>query len=148
MTRSSCSRGREDWLRRRGSPSRHSRNRGASAKGASHGDARSLRRVAHLGQGACARRHRRARRLERRRLLVAGALVSFRFGLRSREMLQGVHPDLILVVSRGLLYSPYDFVITEGVRNLERQAKDRKSTRLNSSHSQISYAVFCLKKKK
>src|SRR5688572_27573136 len=47
-------------------------------------------------------------------------------------------------------------------RQLERQAKlkergmgleasydeDRKSTRLNSSHSQISYAVFCLKKKK
>src|SRR2546427_9515766 len=34
---------------------------------------------------------------------------------------------------------------------LERQiaiVADRKSTRLNSSHSQISYAVFCLKKKK
>src|SRR2546430_7877657 len=29
-----------------------------------------------------------------------------------------------------------------------RAAADRKSTRLNSSHSQISYAVFCLKKKK
>src|SRR2546427_6497519 len=29
-----------------------------------------------------------------------------------------------------------------------RQRTDRKSTRLNSSHSQISYAVFCLKKKK
>src|SRR5712664_4570607 len=28
------------------------------------------------------------------------------------------------------------------------QARDRKSTRLNSSHDQISYAVFCLKKKK
>src|SRR2546430_10567241 len=28
------------------------------------------------------------------------------------------------------------------------QFQDRKSTRLNSSHSQISYAVFCLKKKK
>src|SRR5688572_25401068 len=28
------------------------------------------------------------------------------------------------------------------------EAQDRKSTRLNSSHSQISYAVFCLKKKK
>src|SRR2546430_13352688 len=28
------------------------------------------------------------------------------------------------------------------------QYQDRKSTRLNSSHSQISYAVFCLKKKK
>src|SRR5688572_32259960 len=30
----------------------------------------------------------------------------------------------------------------------QRAAQDRKSTRLNSSHSQISYAVFCLKKKK
>src|SRR2546430_9150077 len=29
-----------------------------------------------------------------------------------------------------------------------RGGRDRKSTRLNSSHSQISYAVFCLKKKK
>src|SRR2546430_8802802 len=29
----------------------------------------------------------------------------------------------------------------------ERKIEDRKSTRLNSSHSQISYAVFCLKKK-
>src|SRR2546430_17643009 len=29
-----------------------------------------------------------------------------------------------------------------------RTSQDRKSTRLNSSHSQISYAVFCLKKKK
>src|SRR5688572_32116051 len=29
-----------------------------------------------------------------------------------------------------------------------RIGEDRKSTRLNSSHSQISYAVFCLKKKK
>src|SRR5688572_31339092 len=28
------------------------------------------------------------------------------------------------------------------------RVEDRKSTRLNSSHSQISYAVFCLKKKK
>src|SRR2546430_12597627 len=30
----------------------------------------------------------------------------------------------------------------------ELRIEDRKSTRLNSSHSQISYAVFCLKKKK
>src|SRR2546430_11046713 len=30
---------------------------------------------------------------------------------------------------------------------LRYDARDRKSTRLNSSHSQISYAVFCLKKK-
>src|SRR2546430_10785338 len=34
------------------------------------------------------------------------------------------------------------------VYNAEGLLTDRKSTRLNSSHSQISYAVFCLKKKK
>src|SRR2546427_13191558 len=33
-------------------------------------------------------------------------------------------------------------------RRLHASRADRKSTRLNSSHSQISYAVFCLKKKK
>src|SRR2546430_12959769 len=33
-------------------------------------------------------------------------------------------------------------------RQVRRAHQDRKSTRLNSSHSQISYAVFCLKKKK
>src|SRR2546422_3467229 len=43
--------------------------------------------------------------------------------------------------------------ITEDERLLtqlprERRALDRKSTRLNSSHGYISYAVFCLKKKK
>src|SRR5437870_6283141 len=33
-------------------------------------------------------------------------------------------------------------------RRRDRPARDRKSTRLNSSHVAISYAVFCLKKKK
>src|SRR2546426_2670834 len=33
-------------------------------------------------------------------------------------------------------------------QNLEQAQRDRKSTRLNSSHLVISYAVFCLKKKK
>src|SRR2546427_8272462 len=38
---------------------------------------------------------------------------------------------------------------SDGVkRGIAAAAPDRKSTRLNSSHSQISYAVFCLKKKK
>src|SRR2546427_1066061 len=37
----------------------------------------------------------------------------------------------------------------ETIRKVVEHARtDRKSTRLNSSHSQISYAVFCLKKKK
>src|SRR2546430_12289018 len=35
-----------------------------------------------------------------------------------------------------------------GRNELNKAIRDRKSTRLNSSHSQISYAVFCLKKKK
>src|SRR3712207_7012186 len=42
-----------------------------------------------------------------------------------------------------LLGSDYRFVRDEASRVL-----DRKSTRLNSSHANISYAVFCLKKKK
>src|SRR2546421_8624858 len=35
-----------------------------------------------------------------------------------------------------------------GAMHMVGHARDRKSTRLNSSHDQISYAVFCLKKKK
>src|SRR2546427_5670139 len=40
--------------------------------------------------------------------------------------------------------------VAEDAVEVEREDRggDRKSTRLNSSHSQISYAVFCLKKKK
>src|SRR5438309_9643882 len=46
-----------------------------------------------------------------------------------------------------------DLVVATGPHALlagahERGLGDRKSTRLNSSHSSISYAVFCLKKKK
>src|SRR3712207_8861214 len=36
----------------------------------------------------------------------------------------------------------------EGLVSSVRGVEDRKSTRLNSSHANISYAVFCLKKKK
>src|SRR5205085_12490696 len=39
-------------------------------------------------------------------------------------------------------------VLDVGPGIIEHARQDRKSTRLNSSHSQISYAVFCLKKKK
>src|SRR3712207_7700009 len=39
--------------------------------------------------------------------------------------------------------------VDAGTRPLQRAGQqDRKSTRLNSSHANISYAVFCLKKKK
>src|SRR5947209_19818200 len=38
--------------------------------------------------------------------------------------------------------------VPQGSRVVTRAPGDRKSTRLNSSHANISYAVFCLKKKK
>src|SRR2546430_5859312 len=41
-----------------------------------------------------------------------------------------------------------DAALRFGRGNALHPVQDRKSTRLNSSHSQISYAVFCLKKKK
>src|SRR5205085_6353374 len=39
-------------------------------------------------------------------------------------------------------------VVRPCLEQLDQHPRDRKSTRLNSSHSQNSYAVFCLKKKK
>src|SRR3989449_5799185 len=42
----------------------------------------------------------------------------------------------------------HDVVERGGLRGKEVDQRDRKSTRLNSSHGYISYAVFCLKKKK
>src|SRR2546430_5311658 len=56
-------------------------------------------------------------------------------------------PDLRVPARRDVVPRPADLV--EAVEEPRaRQLLDRKSTRLNSSHSQISYAVFCLKKKK
>src|SRR2546430_11232764 len=52
-------------------------------------------------------------------------------------------PIYLAPVSRSRLYEPQRRAGPETDGEI-----DRKSTRLNSSHSQISYAVFCLKKKK
>src|SRR5688572_31859272 len=65
-------------------------------------------------------------------------------------------PYTTLFRSRGLfgsdLFPPWSRPPAEVAGASERvppaTQADRKSTRLNSSHSQISYAVFCLKKKK
>src|SRR5690606_40905434 len=43
---------------------------------------------------------------------------------------------------------PHDLAVDVAGAALGRKIIDRKSTRLNSSHVKISYAVFCLKKKK
>src|SRR5688572_32415576 len=45
-------------------------------------------------------------------------------------------------------YPTWERPVTFVFRRTGGEWQDRKSTRLNSSHSQISYAVFCLKKKK
>src|SRR3712207_7233974 len=54
-------------------------------------------------------------------------------------------------VHRGERVEP-DAPVPRGARCVDRRLReeptDRKSTRLNSSHANISYAVFCLKKKK
>src|SRR3712207_9538216 len=51
--------------------------------------------------------------------------------------------------SRGHRWRPHNGGIPVGIRGSEGvPGPDRKSTRLNSSHANISYAVFCLKKKK
>src|SRR3712207_9208409 len=64
--------------------------------------------------------------------------------------------DLVGVLARGGVGSPHDSRLgrvlshrrrREPCRGQQHRA-DRKSTRLNSSHANISYAVFCLKKKK
>src|SRR5256886_10711212 len=60
------------------------------------------------------------------------------------------YTTLFRSVGRGRLHPRRDRVPqdSEGPVPHDRRAlSDRKSTRLNSSHSQISYAVFCLKKK-
>src|SRR3712207_6990521 len=56
--------------------------------------------------------------------------------------------DLLLGRLLGLLLEPVAQAL--GVRGrlcADQREQDRKSTRLNSSHANISYAVFCLKKK-
>src|SRR2546430_11078048 len=65
---------------------------------------------------------------------ATGTTVYDRLGARPVVNCRGVYSEL-----GGAIISPDVWAA---------MTEDRKSTRLNSSHSQISYAVFCLKKKK
>src|SRR2546426_8401905 len=65
---------------------------------------------------------------------------------RSAETLQNVAESLRRLGATYLLTIGGDDTASRGM--WRRGAADRKSTRLNSSHLVISYAVFCLKKKK
>src|SRR3989442_2231183 len=53
-----------------------------------------------------------------------------------------------LEVRARLLHHALQLDLPKSLVEIELQRVDRKSTRLNSSHVRISYAVFCLKKKK
>src|SRR5438270_9599516 len=55
---------------------------------------------------------------------------------------------LTVVLRHETLRTTFDVIEGRPVQIVRQEPPDRKSTRLNSSHSQISYAVFCLKKKK
>lgn len=52
---------------------------------------------------------------------------SHRLGSRSLKNMRGLHLDLIRVIKRGLLISPYDFTVIEGCRTLERQKRLKAS---------------------
>ena len=45
----------------------------------------------------------------------------YKLGARSRQRLEGVHPDLVRVVSRAILITEVDFTVLEGLRTVERQ---------------------------
>src|SRR5438105_7161086 len=53
-----------------------------------------------------------------------------------------------VMIAHALIGRPRLLLLDEPLANLDISSEDRKSTRLNSSHEWISYAVFCLKKKK
>jgi len=63
--------------------------------------------------------------------------MSYRLGNRSKQRLEGVHPDMVAVVERAIELTEVDFTVLEGLRTLERQktlVARGASTTLNSRH--------------
>jgi len=63
--------------------------------------------------------------------------MTFALGQRSKDRLNGVHPDLVKVIEEAIKESPLDFSITEGLRTRERQKAlfdAGKSQTMNSRH--------------
>jgi peptidoglycan L-alanyl-D-glutamate endopeptidase CwlK len=61
----------------------------------------------------------------------------YKLGKRSKQRLEGVHPDLVRVVERAITLTTVDFTILEGVRTKERQMKlfqQGASKTMNSRH--------------
>src|SRR5437867_2329489 len=80
---------------------------------------------------------------------VTNALDQARREIETRYDLKGSKNELRLEANEIVVLAADDMKLKAVVDILQsRLHKDRKSTRLNSSHRTISYAVFCLKKKK
>src|SRR5688572_1443040 len=116
---------------------------------ARHAEDRDLRRVDDRGERRPADAAE-ARDREAAALHLGGRELA---GPRLAGELAEVARQLIDVLATGVADHRHDEAV-RGVGGepevqvfLEHEVLDRKSTRLNSSHSQISYAVFCLKKK-
>ena len=61
----------------------------------------------------------------------------YKLGERSLKRLEGVHPDLVLVVKRAIERTTIDFTVVEGVRSLEQQKQNVAkgvSQTMNSKH--------------
>src|SRR5687768_17883936 len=70
----------------------------------------------------------------------------FRSKIQLLVLAKNIHHFMTIDAQR--LADISDFVRETNFQRVKTVAQDRKSTRLNSSHGYISYAVFCLKKKK
>lgn len=72
----------------------------------------------------------------------------YSFSKRSLDNMQGVHKDLVKVMTKAIVNAPFDFAITEGLRTKERQVEliaQKKSTTLNSRHitgDAVDVAIF------
>lgn len=63
--------------------------------------------------------------------------MTYKLNTRSLQNLSGVHPDLVAVVEAAIKITKQDFVVIEGVRNINRQRelfKSGKSKTMNSRH--------------
>src|SRR5574342_793022 len=80
--------------------------------------------------------------LKRGEKLLSEQELASRFGVSRMTVRQSIAE----LIDEGLLYRRHGVGTFVALPHLERDHTDRKSTRLNSSHHRISYAVFCLKK--
>src|SRR2546430_10537266 len=89
------------------------------------------------------------RRPPRSTLFPYTTLFRSNFSVRQRAKASLLDLRIVFSSAEDLKFCPPGRVPVESTGNFPScvRQRDRKSTRLNSSHSQISYAVFCLKKK-